>query len=81
MGMCGTRPFFGGSERRVVVHTNPAFPKIPTALSAFPLLEATQVPGDETNLPEGGKNLGGRPPEAEGNLQVPQHTRPDPCRR
>ena len=25
------------------------------------------MPGDEPNPPEGGKSLGGRPPEAEGN--------------
>ena len=69
MGMCGTRPF-------LVSHTRPAFPKIPTVPSAFPLLGAPQAPGDEP-LPEGGKSLGGRPPEAEGNLQLPRHTRPD----
>ena len=32
-GMCGTRPFYGGSERRAVTHTRPAFPKMPTAMS------------------------------------------------
>ena len=55
--------------------------KIPSAPSAFPLLGAPQAPGNEPNPPEGGKSLGGRPPEAEGNLQAPRHTWPDPCRR
>ena len=37
-GMCGTRSFLGGSGRRAVAHTRPAFLKMPTAPSAFPLL-------------------------------------------
>ena len=40
---------------------------MPTAPSAFPLLRAPQAPGDKPNPPEGGRSLGGRPPEAEGN--------------
>ena len=59
--------FYGGSGRRAVAHTRPAFPKMPTAPSAFPLLGAPQAPGDEPNPPEGGKSLGERPPETEGN--------------
>ena len=77
----GIRPFFGGSGYRTQAHTRPAWPKIPSAPSAFPLLGAPQVLGNKPNAPEGGKSLGrGRPPEAEGNLQLPRHTRPDPCR-
>ena len=38
--------FLGGSGRRVVAQTRPAFPKMPTAPSAFPLLEASQAPGN-----------------------------------
>ena len=56
----------------------PGIPKMPTAPSAFPLIGE---PSDEPNPPEGGKSLGGRPPEAEENLQVPGHTRLDPSRR
>ena len=59
--------FYGGSGRRAVAHTRPAFPKMPTAPSAFPLLGVPQALGDEPNLPKGSKSLGGRPPEAEGN--------------
>ena len=70
----------GGSGRRGVAHTRPAFLKIPTAPSAFPLLGVPQALGDEPSHSEGGKNLGGRPPEPEGNLQVPRYTWPDPFR-
>ena len=81
-GKCGTRSFLGGSGRRAGAQTRPAFPKMPKAPSAFPLLGVPPAPGDKPNLTsEGGKSLGGRLPEAEGNLQVPRHTRPDPCRR
>ena len=59
--------FSGWSGRRAVAHTRPALPKMPTAPSAIPWLGAPQAPGDEPNLPEGSKSLGGRPPEAEGN--------------
>ena len=72
--------FLGGSGRRTGVHTRPAFPKMPTALSASPLLGAPQAQGDEPNRHEGCKSLVGRSPEAEGNLQLPRHTRPDPRR-
>ena len=68
--------FLGGSGRRAGAHTRPPFPKMPTVSSAFSLLGS---PGDNPlPPPEGGKSLGGRPPEAEGNLQVPRHTRLDP---
>ena len=70
------KAFYGGSDRRAGAHTHPAFPKMPTAPSAFPLLGEPQAPGDEPNPCEGGKILGGRPPEVEGNLQVPTYTRP-----
>ena len=60
-------------------HAPRHFPKMPTAPSTFPLLGAPQAPGDKPNLPEGSKSRMGRPPEAEGNLQVPRHTRPDQC--
>ena len=76
--------FYGGSGRRAVAHTRPAFPKMPTAPSAFPLLGAPQAPGDEPNLPEGSKSLGGRPPEAEGNYPAaethPARSAPLPAR-
>ena len=57
------------------------FQKMPTATSAYPLLGAPKLPGNEPNPSEGSKSLRGRPSEAEGNLHVPRHTRPDPCRR
>ena len=59
--------FYGGSGRRAVAHTRPAFPKMPMTPSAFPWLGAPQAPGNEPNLPEGSKSLGRRPPGAEGN--------------
>ena len=58
-GKCDTRPFLGGSGRKAGSYTCPAFLKMPTAP-----LEA----------PKGVKASGGRPPEAEGNLQVPTHS-------
>ena len=39
--------FLGGSGQRAGAHTRPAFPKMPTAPSAFPLFRAPQTPGDE----------------------------------
>ena len=84
-GKCGTRPFLGGSGRRAGAHTRPTFPKMPTAPSAFPLLGVPQAPDDKPTHPEGGKSLGGRPPEAERKSpgtethsarSVPQITRP-----
>ena len=50
--------FFGGSEHRAVAHTRPAFPKMLTAPSAFPLLGAPQAPGDDPLPHEVGKSLG-----------------------
>ena len=79
-GMCGTRPFLGGSDRRAGAHTRPAYPKIPTAPSAFPLLGA---PGDDP--PESGKSLGEKAPwsrrkspgtETHSARSVPQIIRP-----
>ena len=76
--------FYGGSGRRAVAHTRPAFPKMPTAPSAFPWLGAPQAPGDEPSLLEGSKSLGGRPPEAEGNYPAaethPARSAPLPAR-
>ena len=81
-GICGTGPFLGGSGRRVGTHTPPAFPKMPTASSAFPLLGAPQAPGDEPP-PEEGKSLGKAPwgrrkspgTETHSARSVPQITR------
>ena len=70
---------FGGSGHRAEAHTRPAWTKIPTAPSAFPLLGAPYAPGNNPS-PKRGKNPGGRPPEAGGNLQLPRHTRLDPYR-
>ena len=38
--------FYGGSGRRAVAHTRPAFPQNAYGPSAFPLLGAPQAPGD-----------------------------------
>ena len=72
--------FYGGSGRMAVAHTRPAFPKMPTAPSALPLLGAPQAPGDEPNLPEGSKSLGEGPLRPKEIIQLPRHTRPDPRR-
>ena len=57
-GKCGTRLFLGGSGRRAGAHTRPAFPKMPTAPSAFPLLGAPQARGDVSKPPKGVKAWG-----------------------
>ena len=78
----GTRPLFGGSERRAGAHTRLAFLKMPTAPSAFPLLGAPQAPGD---VPPNGVKAWGKPPwgrrkspgtETHPARSVPQITRP-----
>ena len=78
-GKCGPRPFLGGSGRRAGGHTRPAFPKFlrPRQHSHYQgrLRHRAMTP------PERGKSRRGRPLETEGNLPVPRHTRPDPCRR
>ena len=66
--------FYSGSGRRAVAHTRPAFLKMPTAPSAFPLLGAPHAPGDEPHPPEGGKSLGGRPPGGRRKLSSCQDT-------
>ena len=43
-GKCGTRPFLGGSGRRARARMCLAFPKMPTAQSAFPLLGVMNPP-------------------------------------
>ena len=81
-GMYGTRPFLGGTGRRAVAHTRPEFAKNTLGPVGIPLVRGASGAGQWTQPPsKGGKSLGGRPPEAEGNLQVPRHTRPDPSRR
>ena len=52
--------FFFWSERRAVAHTRPAFPKMPTALSAFSLIGAPQVLGDDP--PPNGVKAWGKAP-------------------
>ena len=68
---------FGISGRRTGAHTLLAWTKIHSAPSAFPLLGAPQAPGNKT---EESKSVVGRSAETGGNLQLPRHTRPDPCR-
>ena len=70
VGICGTRPFLGGSGCTARAHVHLAEPKIPSALLAFS--------GTRQYPPGGGKNLGRWPPEAEGNHQLTSHSRPDP---
>ena len=81
-GMYGTRPFLGGTGRRAVAHTRPEFAKNALGPVGIPLVRGALGAGQWTQPPsKGGKSLGGRPPEAEGNLQIPRHTRPDLCCR
>ena len=54
-GKCAKGLFLGGSWRRAGAHTRPAFPKMPTSPSAFPLLGARQVPGNEPTSQKGVK--------------------------
>ena len=49
------KAFFGASGRRARAHTRPAWPKIPSAPLAFPLLGAPQAPGNKPNSPKGVK--------------------------
>ena len=66
-GKCGTRPFLGGSGRRAVAHTRPAFPKNAYGPVGIPLIRGASGAGRSNPPPEGGNSLGGRPPEADGN--------------
>ena len=63
-GQVWQKVFFRWLRAQGRTHTRPAFPKMPTAPSAFP----------------SGAGRWTQPPEAEENLQLPRHTRPDPCR-
>ena len=67
-GKYGTRPFFGGSGRRAIAHTRPAFPKNPYGPVGIPLIRGAS-----------GVKAWGSPPDAEGIPKAPRHTRPDPC--
>ena len=74
--------FLGGTGRRAVAHTHPEFVKNTLSPVGIPLVRGASGAGQWTQPPsKGGKSLGGRPPEAEGNLLAPRHTWPDPCRR
>ena len=44
-GKCGTRPFFGGSGRRAVAHTHPAFPKNAYGPVGIPLIRGASGTG------------------------------------
>ena len=68
------KAFVGGSRHRAGAHTRPVWPKIHSAPSASPLLGAPQAPG---NTPHEGVKAWEA--EAGGNLQLPRHTRSDPC--
>ena len=72
--------FFGGSGRRAVAHTRPAFPKNAYGPVGNPLIRGASGAVRSTQPPEGCNSLGGRPPEAVGKIQLPKHTRPDPRR-
>ena len=58
-GMCGTRPFFGGSEGRAVAHTRPAFQKNAYGPIGIPLIRG--VSGTGWWPPKGVKALGEGP--------------------
>ena len=76
--------FYGGSGRRAVAHTRPAFPKNAYGPVGIPLIRGASVPGNEPNPPKEGKSLGGRPPEAERNYPAaethPARSAPLPAR-
>ena len=57
---CGTRPFLGGTGRRAVAHTHPAFPKNAYGPFGIPLIRGASGAGRLTQPPsKGGKRLGG----------------------
>ena len=60
-------------------HMRPAFPKNAYGPVGIPLIRGTSGAG-RSPPPDGGNNLGGRPPAAVGKIQLPRHTRPDPRR-
>ena len=67
--------FYGGSRRRAVAHTRPAFPKNALGPIGIPLVRGASGAGHLTQPPsKGGKSLGGRPPEAEGKYSNHQGT-------
>ena len=77
----GTRPFLRWVRSQGRSQTRPAWPRIPSAPSAFLLLEAPQAPFINIPPPEVGKNLGDGflRPEEISNQQA--NTRPDLCPR
>ena len=79
-GMCGTSPFLWWVRAQGRSPHAPGISKIANGPVGIPLIRGASGVGRWTSPPEGSKSMGGRPPEAEGNLQVPRHTRPDPCR-
>ena len=64
---CGTRPFFGGSGRRAVANTRPAFAKNAYGPVGIPHIRGASGAGRLTQPHRREKKPGGRPPEAEGN--------------
>ena len=60
-GQVWHKAFFSGSVCRAGAHTRPAWTKIPSAPSRFPLLGVPQAPGNKPNPPEGSKSLGDGP--------------------
>ena len=60
-GQVWHKAFFGGSSHRAGAHTRPAWPKILSVPSAFPLLGAPQAPGNKPNPLKGVKALGTAP--------------------
>ena len=71
--ICGTRPFFGGSGRRAVAHTRPAFPKNASGPVGIPLIRGASGAGWSTQ-PKGVIAWGEdalRPKEI---IQLPRHT-------
>ena len=59
-GASVAQDLFDGSMRRAKAHTRLAWPKIPSAPSALPLLGAPQAPGNKPN-PKGVKSFGDGP--------------------
>ena len=76
------KAFFGGSGRKAVAHTRPAFPKNTYGPVGIPLIRDVSGAGRSTQPPsKGGKSLGEGPLRPKEIIQPPSYTRPDPCRR
>ena len=75
------KAFFGGSGRRAVAHTRPAFPKNAYGPVGIPLIRGASGTRRSTPSPQGCKSLGEGPLRPKEIIQPPRYTQPDPCHR